>query len=306
MSLVAYESENSESGSDQSDTEAVPLSSAAGSVHGKIKLALPEDFDSVYQHSRYSAENVRKRVEAAKDPGTRDFKRRRQHEPGRWPSHIYLQVEVTDAMTSLAHTAIKHLEERLAAVRSSNSLKNQELSAELSSTSTSAPRIITPRGMGEGDGGGWHMSLCKPFSLRKHQLEAILEALKKRLRAVRRFRCEISGDYEVLVNEDKSLSFCCLCVVGGQKSLLELVEIINSVLGDFKQAPYYEDPKFHISVASAEGDITTSLSDVTTSTSSSNAGPVRVCEDTETVVDVEISCVQVSIGNDVVTIPLGE
>ncbi|KAG5191950.1 hypothetical protein JKP88DRAFT_347404 [Tribonema minus] len=105
-------------------------------------------------------------------------------------------------------------------------------------------------GEGEGGAGGVHLSLSRPFALRAHQLEPFAARLRRAAAGARAFRCEVSGAYEVLVNDDRTRSFVCLKVVGGCAPILALIGRVNEALADFQQQTYYEDPKLHISVAS--------------------------------------------------------
>lgn len=67
---------------------------------------------------------------------------------------------------------------------------------------------------------------------------------------------EGAGGFGLLVNDEKTRSFLTVGVGAGcGERLRRLVASVDAVLARYRQPTYYVDPKFHVSVASLQGDV---------------------------------------------------
>lgn len=110
-----------------------------------------------------------------------------------------------------------------------------------------------------------HISLSKPFFLQKHSIKPFYDELQLRLNLIEPFLIRSSTTLEVLVNDKQTRSFltlpfsdCCSshATTGNNKDgnkLKSLIAVIDSVMIKFGLDCYYEDPKFHCSIASWKG-----------------------------------------------------
>lgn len=99
-----------------------------------------------------------------------------------------------------------------------------------------------------------HISISRQFYLQKHSLKAFLSELKERIRIQQRcpMHVSISAKHcEVLTNNEKTRSFLTIPVnESSNDSVRKLMAIVDTVLSKFGQRQYYNNPKFHISIAS--------------------------------------------------------
>ena len=107
----------------------------------------------------------------------------------------------------------------------------------------------------DGEADKLHISLSKPFFLQKHSIKPFYDELQQRLNLIEPFLIRSSTTLEVLVNDKQTRSFLTL-PFGNNKDgdkLKCLIAVIDSVMKKFGLDCYYEDPKFHCSIASWKG-----------------------------------------------------
>lgn len=94
-----------------------------------------------------------------------------------------------------------------------------------------------------------HLSLSKHFSLQISNLEPFVRHLKKRLEKERPTKLYVNTSGNILVNDERTRSFWGWNVQANT-GLRRILSHIDSVLQQYNQPPYYENPIFHISLAS--------------------------------------------------------
>lgn len=118
-----------------------------------------------------------------------------------------------------------------------------------------------------------HLSLSRPFSLQLSMIESFIKQLRSRVTHLPGSTARVRpSSEEILINDDKTRSFWSWPVEAND-TLLALVEEIDTVLNMYDQPPYYDPPKFHISVASVFGNISTSLTDASSQSTSCKGVP---------------------------------
>lgn len=106
----------------------------------------------------------------------------------------------------------------------------------------------------------YHVSLAKPTAVRYHQIESLLELLRHKLRYRQGFEIEF-GVWQPFTNDDRSRSFLALEVVTtGLKELSNLITTVDQAFSVHGLPTFYQNPRPHISVAWALGDVITELS----------------------------------------------
>lgn len=192
-------------------------SPTAENVAKKPRLALPKCFQIPA-----SAESK------CLDGRVRTFK----HVDGNWPSHIYVKVAPSDPlddMQDISERAISKL---------SDALKDGPQG-----------RCLHPIKSSD-----FHISLSRPFVLREHHIKPFLVGLRKHLATVRRFNYTLGGE-RLLSNDDGTRSFASVLVAEGAPQFRCLIDILNHLLKEFRQRPYYKDAIPHTSVAWCLGAI---------------------------------------------------
>jgi len=168
-----------------------------------------------------------------------------RHARGNWPSHVYAPLTVTEALLRLAVDAI------------------DDARGQLPEGLSIKPCFSVRRPGGAGkDGGGdtwkqqgpeadWaHLSLSRPFSLRRHELEPFEAALRETTADMEPFTVVLPRyKWSLLGSDDHERTFLVLDVEEGEEELQELVEKVDQAMTRFGRPQYYEEPHFHITVA---------------------------------------------------------
>mmetsp|Transcript_23235 Transcript_23235/g.39365 ORF Transcript_23235/g.39365 Transcript_23235/m.39365 type:complete len:297 (+) Transcript_23235:115-1005(+) len=156
------------------------------------------------------------------------FKRQFAHVEGNWPSHVYIVIDKQRELMVFSQACIKHF-------LNQNKTEENEIN------------IV------ENDDSCLHVSLSRPFVLRHHQIQPFLRILHKSLLTcpVLPISCEVYAEYTMLKNDTNTRSFVSIPLEDRLKSLETLVTRgVNVALQEMRQPLYYDNPKFHISVAS--------------------------------------------------------
>ncbi|XP_017256925.1 uncharacterized protein LOC108226472 [Daucus carota subsp. sativus] len=107
----------------------------------------------------------------------------------------------------------------------------------------------------------FHISLGRTVAIRVHQIESVLSMLRQKPQLRRRDRYLINFDkWEVFVNDDHTRSFLSIEVLtGGLAEIARQIQAVNEVYKLHSLPEFYKDPRPHISIAWALGDISESL-----------------------------------------------
>ncbi|CAH2091127.1 unnamed protein product [Euphydryas editha] len=99
-----------------------------------------------------------------------------------------------------------------------------------------------------------HISLSRTFVLKYHMIKSFTTSLQKVLSNIERFDLNFDS-VEVYCNEEETRTFLALGVDAiGHGYLINIVKEIDNLLGDFKLPKFYENPSFHMSILSVNGN----------------------------------------------------
>ncbi|KAL7719672.1 U6 snRNA phosphodiesterase 1 [Entamoeba marina] len=90
-----------------------------------------------------------------------------------------------------------------------------------------------------------HISMCKEFTLREHQIPLFVQTIKQRLRKFHSFSVELN-DGELLLNDENNTEFLVENAHGIE--LNSLVDLVDSVMESFGLEKYYKERKLHTSL----------------------------------------------------------
>ncbi|KAL6580647.1 hypothetical protein OROMI_008671 [Orobanche minor] len=109
----------------------------------------------------------------------------------------------------------------------------------------------------------FHVSLGRTVPIRVHQRDSIMAMLRQRLQSRRRYWIDFNK-WEVFVNDDGTRTFLSIEVTTGglAEVIKKQIEAVNEVYRLHNLPEFYKDPRPHISVAWAAGDISSSLKKV--------------------------------------------
>nr|XP_022901982.1 U6 snRNA phosphodiesterase [Onthophagus taurus] len=99
----------------------------------------------------------------------------------------------------------------------------------------------------------FHISLTKVVVLRYHWIESFVTTLKDNLGLMKRFLIMFDS-LKVYCNEDRTRTFIGFVVKTGYDTLAKLVEILDKCLNEFRLPKFYEEKRFHMSIAWCLGD----------------------------------------------------
>ena len=186
------------------------------------------------------------------------------HFEGNWATHIYIRVPNTKEVVRLAQACIGKGRRRLKKVLLEGEGEGGGLVVNDLTLEESEEEEEEEEGEGEKrGGGGQHLSLSRTVYLRSHHIEPFVADLRKALSWARAFILRFAGGGReggrgggLLVNDEKTRSFLTVPVEeGGEERLLRLVGSVDEVLRRYRLPVYYEEPLFHLSVASVRGDV---------------------------------------------------
>ncbi|KAG8904202.1 poly(U)-specific 3'-to-5' RNA exonuclease [Tulasnella sp. 403] len=93
-----------------------------------------------------------------------------------------------------------------------------------------------------------HISLSRPVYLRAHQRDDFKREVKKIIQSVTTFDASIAR-LATFVNDENTRAFLSMEVGAGHEKLKEIVDALTPHIRSLRQQPYYEAPRFHISIA---------------------------------------------------------
>ncbi|XP_057778513.1 uncharacterized protein LOC130997266 [Salvia miltiorrhiza] len=108
----------------------------------------------------------------------------------------------------------------------------------------------------------FHVSLGRAVPIRVHQRDSLVAMLRQKLHSHKRYWIDFDK-WDVFVNDDCTLTFLSLEVTGaGLAEIQKQIELVNGVYKLHNLPEFYQNPRPHISVAWATGDISDSLKSV--------------------------------------------
>ncbi|KAM1126473.1 uncharacterized protein LOC126628766 isoform X1 [Malus sylvestris] len=108
----------------------------------------------------------------------------------------------------------------------------------------------------------FHISLGRTVPIRVHQIDSLVTMLRQKLQIQRRYWIDFSK-WEVFVNDDQTRTFVSIEIIAaGLAEITKQIQAVNEVYKLHNLPEFYKDPRPHISVAWALGDISNSLNKV--------------------------------------------
>ncbi|KAK6936458.1 U6 snRNA phosphodiesterase 1 [Dillenia turbinata] len=105
----------------------------------------------------------------------------------------------------------------------------------------------------------FHISLGRTVPIRIHQIDTIVAMLRQKLQSRKRYWIDFSK-WEVFVNDDLTRTFLSIEVIkGGLAEITKQINDVNEVYKLHNLPEFYKDPRPHISLAWALGDIRASF-----------------------------------------------
>ncbi|XP_043723444.1 U6 snRNA phosphodiesterase [Telopea speciosissima] len=105
----------------------------------------------------------------------------------------------------------------------------------------------------------FHISLGRTVPIRVHQIDSIVAMLRQKLQPWRRYWIDFNK-WEVFVNDDHTRSFLSMEVItGGLAEITRQIHAVDEIYRLHNLPEFYKDPRPHISVTWALGDISQSL-----------------------------------------------
>ncbi|XP_050254337.1 uncharacterized protein LOC126700298 [Quercus robur] len=105
----------------------------------------------------------------------------------------------------------------------------------------------------------FHISLGRTVPIRVHQIDSVVAMLRQKLQFQRRYLIDFSK-WEVFVNDDHTRTFLSMEVItGGLAEITKQIQVVNEVYRLHNLPEFYKDPRPHISLAWALGDVSDSL-----------------------------------------------
>ncbi|KAI3731217.1 hypothetical protein L1987_62403 [Smallanthus sonchifolius] len=105
----------------------------------------------------------------------------------------------------------------------------------------------------------FHISLGRTVPIRVHQIDSVVAMLRQKLQFQKRYLIDFNK-WEVFVNDDKTRTFLSVeNTTGGLAEITKQIQAVNEVYRLHNLPEFYKDPRPHISIAWAVGDISQSL-----------------------------------------------
>ncbi|KAL8258211.1 hypothetical protein R6Q59_030252 [Mikania micrantha] len=105
----------------------------------------------------------------------------------------------------------------------------------------------------------FHISLGRTVPIRVHQIDSVVTMLRHKLQLSKQYLIDFTK-WEVFVNDDKTRTFLSIeNTAGGLAEITKQIQAVNEVYKLHNLPEFYKDPRPHISIAWAVGDISQSL-----------------------------------------------
>ncbi|KAL3341839.1 hypothetical protein AABB24_026053 [Solanum stoloniferum] len=105
----------------------------------------------------------------------------------------------------------------------------------------------------------FHISLGRTVPLRVHQINSMVSMLRQKLQFQRRYLIDFNK-WEIFVNDDSTRTFMSLEVLeGGLAQIRKQIQAVDEVYKLHNLPEFYKDPRPHISITWALGDIRDTL-----------------------------------------------
>ena len=216
---------------------------------------------------------------------TQDYREKRvrqiEHIPGNWPSFAYILRMILTFCFMLVPA--EENEDQICEIV-------KQLNSDLGLASSDGFTVLTREKQGFSQ---FHVSLTKLFFLRDFQIRPFVQSVRKAIR-MKPFVMSLSSP-QVFTNEDKTRSFCSLLVQHGYSQIVQIIHMLDSVLGSYKKDPYYNPPVPHCTIGSRVGDLSNEAKQ--RKIYGNEYVEVDYDEEDEGAIREKVQCIYLSIGN---------
>ncbi|KJE92995.1 hypothetical protein CAOG_03861 [Capsaspora owczarzaki ATCC 30864] len=129
-----------------------------------------------------------------------------------------------------------------------------DMQASASALPAARQRNVAEHGWVAIDPADMHISVTRPLVVSHAKLSPLLDRMRARLRHQHGGIVVDLADVEFFVNDERTRTFVSLMVRRGLTGLKPLVKQVDAVLRDFPLQEFYDEPRFHLSVAWCVGD----------------------------------------------------
>jgi 2'-5' RNA ligase len=166
------------------------------------------------------------------------------HVPGNFALHVYIPVTLS---ASIQANLAPYLQKAVSLFPDLKPMEDDELNSK----------------QGFKEPGEFHISLGRTCPIRIHQADTMVHMLRQKMKGENRFPVEFSS-WEVFVNDDRTRTFLSLEVLAtGYGEIKKQVSLVDDVYRLHSLPTFYKDPRPHISLAWALGDVKEAVAAVT-------------------------------------------
>ncbi|KAG9300618.1 hypothetical protein G9A89_005218 [Geosiphon pyriformis] len=226
---------------------------------------LPSSFLELYTNKVFST------TKSIDDPSKHNGRiRSSPHVEGNWPTHVFVEVDIDPDFQELiykikqyAETVISQYDhdfKLFSCVRNNGDVDEKEIDiANNSGDIIKTPFIQTQdlfpvatqefgtSSLNKTDDAKLHISLSRSIFLKYHQIQIFWEKIRQAVYEKKRFSLSFAK-IECFMNDEATRSFLAFEVGKGYNELKELLLNIDSIVSDFSQPRFYENPRFHASI----------------------------------------------------------
>ncbi|KAI0325050.1 hypothetical protein GY45DRAFT_1330864 [Cubamyces sp. BRFM 1775] len=170
------------------------------------------------------------------------------HVEGQFAAYVYIPVLV-EKRSKLYKLLLRIFEAAKRKVPILHSIGFPDNLGGLSNTETAKENTNTDVPASEDNGSiELHISLTRPTFLRAHQRNDFKRAVQKAAKSKRKFSASFATLSE-LTNDERTRTFLTLEVGAGHDELKALSDDLTPILKSIRQKEFYQDPRFHASIA---------------------------------------------------------
>ncbi|KAF8893690.1 hypothetical protein CPB84DRAFT_1710871 [Gymnopilus junonius] len=162
------------------------------------------------------------------------------HVEGQFAAHVYVSLNLgrhspMSRLYKVVQAVLRDAKEEIPALRDIWMAKNENAKTGEDVTGEEPKKEL-------------HISLSRPIFLRAHQREDLKRAVRNIAKGSKSFIASFAT-FSELVNDEKSRTFLTLEIGAGYHELRSLVNALTPALEAIRQQTYYEQPRFHASIA---------------------------------------------------------
>ncbi|KAK4055347.1 poly(U)-specific 3'-to-5' RNA exonuclease [Microbotryomycetes sp. JL221] len=158
------------------------------------------------------------------------------HQQGQWAAHVFVELEVDQELVNTLERSIEQTKRQVESLSTT--------------TTTIHSNIATLQIDKDYDIATLHLSLSRPLFLQTNQRNEFKANLTRVAHEAQHITCRFAK-FDALENDEKSCRFLVLEIGPGYSELKNLVKRIDDELQRMRLPTYYQEPRFHCSIASS-------------------------------------------------------